>query len=131
MIALSCPNGSILKGLFGIYTWLKKRNDIFEAEFHYRYSHIGVATVFQVLGLFQRKQFQVQDIYPTTLLSSTKLGFLTLIFNMPLFIFKYINLFFSTDLVYTAIKSTSLDEQKRYNQKTIVLDNDSKVNLSA
>lgn len=129
-IVVSNPNGSsILKGLYGIYTRIKKQNHIFEAEFNYRYSHIGVPTIFQVLGLFQRKWFQVQNIIPTTLLSSTKTSVFNLLTNKLFALFKYLNLFFTTDIVYTAIKTEEINNTKRHNQKKIVLENNAKVNI--
>ena len=123
IIGVTCPNGSAMfKGLYGVYTWFRKQDHIFEAEFHYRYSHIGVPTVFQVLGLFQRKGFQVRQMYATTPLSSTKVTILGMILNKLFEACKYINLFFSTDAVYIATKRHALDEQKRYNDSGIVLD---------
>ena len=129
-IVVTNPDRSnIFKGIYGIYTRLKKQNHIFEAEFNYRYSHIGIPTIFQVLGLFQRKWFQVQNMLPTTLLSSSRVSVANVLINKVFKLFKYINLFFTTDIVYTAIKIEEIDDKKRFNQKSIVLENNTKVNI--
>ncbi len=129
IIGITCPNGSAMfKGLYGIYTRFRKQDHIFEAEFHYRYSHIGVPTVFQVLGLFQRKGFQVHHLYATTPLSSTKATPLSIVLNKIFEACKYINLFFSTDAVYIATKKHALEEKKWYNDSSIVLDTHTELN---
>ena len=131
LVALTVPNGSnTFKQLFGLYTRSRKQNHIFEAEFNYRYSHIGVPTIFQVLGLFQRKWFQVQDVYGTTFLSSTKTNRLQIILHKIFDLFCYINLFFSTDAVYIAKKEHKLDDKMWHNDSTIVLDNETALDTS-
>lgn len=122
MIALTVPNGSsTLKQLAGLYTWKRKQNHLFTAEFHYRYSHIGVPTLFQVLWLFQRKWFQVTRIFSTTPLSSTKTTLINRFFQQLFSCLGYFSLFFSTDVVYIAKKTQPLDETVWHNstQKTL------------
>lgn len=119
-ITLTCPNGSSLfKQLIGLFTRKRKQEHLFEAEFHYRYSHIGIPTIFQVLGLFQRKWFQVEHIYPSSPVSATKVGvwtkLWTYLFRTPL----RTNLFLSTTNVYVAKKDEQLDLNKRHNTITL------------
>lgn len=66
---------------------------------------------------------------PTTLLSSSRVSVANVLINKVFKLFKYINLFFTTDIVYTAIKIEEIDDKKRFNQKSIVLENNTKVNI--
>ncbi len=123
LVALTCPNGSsIFKQLFWLFTRARKTNHIFEAEFNYRYSHIGVPTIFQVLWLFQRKWFQVNKIYASAMLSSTHINRLTMGLNRIFQLFMYLNLFFSTTNVHIATKIHKLDQDKRHNDSKMALD---------
>lgn len=116
LVLLTTPNGStVLKQLYGILHRKQWKKEIFEAEFHYRYSHIGVPTIFQVLWLFLRKWFSVQQIYPSALVSNTKVSRLNYGIQKILLCIPYINVFFSTSNVFVASKSTTVDDTKRYN----------------
>ncbi len=116
LIALTCPNGSsIIKQIAWLRTRKQKKYDLFDAEFHYRYSHIGVPTLFQVLWLFLRKWFTVHHISPSALISAFKNNLLIRIVNSILLCIPYVSLFFSTTNVYIATKESQIDETKRYN----------------
>ncbi len=120
LITLTCPNGSSLfKQLIGLLTWKRNQQHLFEAEFHYRYSHIGVPTIFQVLGLFQRKGFQVGRIYPSSPVSATKVSTWSKLWTFFLRLPVRTNLFLSTTNVYVAKKEEQLDLKTRHNTFTL------------
>lgn len=116
LIALTCPNGSsLIKQIAWLWTRKQKNYTLFDAEFHYRYSHIGVPTLFQVIWLFVRKWFAVHHIAPSALISAFKNTRLMRIVNSILLCIPFLSLFFSTTNVYIAKKENDLDETKRYN----------------
>lgn len=116
LIALTCPNGSsVIKQMAWLWTRKQKKYDLFDAEFHYRWSHIGVPTLFQVLWLFVRKWFTVNKIAPSALISAFKNTWLNRIINNILLCIPYASLFFSTTNVYIATKDQQIDQAKRYN----------------
>lgn len=56
MVLLTTPNGSSLfKTIAGLLQRKHKQTELFAAEFNHRYAHIGVAPLFQLMGLFLRK----------------------------------------------------------------------------
>lgn len=116
MILLTTPNGSsIFKTIAGLLQRKKHQKDLFEAEFNHRYAHIGVAPLFQLMGLFVRKWFELQKIYPATRLSSTRFSQINIVLNTLFRICVWVNLFFSTDILWIAEKKGWMDTTKRYN----------------
>jgi len=119
IVYLTTPNGSsVLKNAFGLRHWKAKNDTYFLCEFNHRYAHIGIPTIFQTLGLFIRKSFKVDHIYPTTLFSGTNLSRFSLIANIPFLWLWRINLFFSCGNVTIAVKDKELDLTQWYNKET-------------
>lgn len=116
ILLLTTPNwSSILKVWFWLLQWKKNNYDTFMSEFNHRYAHIGIPTLFQILGLFVRKWFTVQSIVPSTFVSSTLVSPLSIWMNILFKILIWLNLFLSTDNLYIVTKNEEIDETKWYN----------------
>lgn len=116
LILLTTPNGSsIIKTLYGLIKRKRWDYDTFLSEHNHRYAHIGIPTLFQVIGLFVRKGFKVDKIIPSAPTSWIPVTSFHIMVNKLFKILLWVNLFFSTDNLYVVRKSEDINTNLWYN----------------